>query len=288
MKLGMVLEGGGMRGIYTAGVLDFFMDKDFYPDGVFGVSAGVCHGASYASHQRGRSYRINLENCRNRNYMSFSSWLRTGDFFNADFAYHQIPDELIPFDYDTYDEYRPMMPLYAVVTNVDTGRAEYKNCGDMHKGINYVRASSSLPLMARIVGVDGKRYLDGGISDSIPVEAAMELGYERNILVLTRPEGYRKEASKLIPEIGLLYGRRYPNLVKAMENRHIVYNETLDRIEELEKEGKVFVLRPSATINVSRIERKPEKLEAMYELGYEDAKASFEAIRYFAQQCWEG
>lgn len=287
MKLGMVLEGGGMRGIYTAGVLDYFMDKDFYPDAIFGVSAGACHGASYASHQRGRSYRINLENCDNKDYMSLSSWLKTGDFFNADFAYHQIPDELIPFDYDTYNEYRHQMPLYAVVTNVDTGRAEYKNTGDMRKGINYVRASSSLPLMARIVGINGRRYLDGGISDSIPVAAAMEMGYERNILVLTRPEGYRKEPSKLVPEIRAIYGRRYPNLVKAMEQRHIVYNETMDLIDELEKEGRVFVIRPSAGMSISRLEKRPEKLDAMYELGYEDAKASFDALKYFAEHCWE-
>lgn len=284
MKLGMVLEGGGMRGMYTAGVLDLLMEKDFYPDGIFGVSAGVCHGASYASHQKGRSYRINVENCTNSDYMSFKSWLRTGDFFNADYAYGRIPDELIPFDYETYDRYRGSMPLYAVVTNVDTGRAEYIPVGDMHKGIAYVRASASLPIMARIVGVDGRRYLDGGVSDSIPVEAAMEHGYERNIVVLTRPEGYVKEPNELMPVIERIYGRRYPNLVRASAERHIVYNRTLERLAELEKEGRVFIIRPSETIKVSRIERKPEKLDAIYRLGYEDAAACFDELSAFAEE----
>ena len=284
MKLGMVLEGGGMRGMYTAGVLDLFMDRGFYPDGIFGVSAGVCHGASYASHQRGRSYEINVGNCRNRHYMSLWSFLTTGDYFNADYAYRRIPDELVPFDYGAYDRYRHSMPLYAVVTNVDTGRAEYINTGDMHKGIAYLRASSSLPVVARIVGVRGRRYLDGGIADSIPIEASMAHGFERNIVVLTRPTGYRKEPNELQPLIERIYGRQYPNFVRASAERHEVYNRELDRIAELEVEGRVFVLRPSAEIEVSRIEKDPAKLEAIYQLGYSDAEASFESLSSFAHE----
>ena len=284
MKLGMVLEGGGMRGMYTAGVLDYFMEKDFYPDGIFGVSAGACHGASYASHQKGRSYRINVENCRNRDYMGVGSWLRTGDFFNVDYAYGRIPDELLPFDYETYDRERANMPLYAVVTNVDTGKPEYMDTGDMHKGIAYVRASASLPFMARIVGVDGKRYLDGGISDSIPVDAALCHGYDRLIVVLTRPEGYRKEpqSRRMLSLLDHVYGRRYPNLVKDMKERHEVYNRELDRVEELCREGKAFVLRPSVSMEISRLEKDPDKLRAIYELGYEDAKKHFSDLKAFA------
>ena len=283
MKLGMVLEGGGMRGMYTAGVLDLFMDRDLYPDGIFGVSAGVCHGASYASHQRGRSYEINVKNCRNRHYMGLWSFLRTGDYFNADYAYRRIPDELIPFDYDAYDRYRDSMPLYAVVTNVDTGRAEYVPTGDMHRGIAYVRASSSLPVAARIVGIGGRRYLDGGISDSIPVEASMDHGFERNIVVLTRPAGYRKEPNELQPLIEKVYGRRYPNLVRTSAERHEAYNRELDLIDELEKEGRAFVIRPSVSMEVSRIEKDPAKLDAIYRLGYEDASACFEKVKDFSE-----
>ena len=286
MKLGMVLEGGGMRGMYTAGVLDLFMEKDFYPDGIFGVSAGACHGASYASHQKGRSFRINVSNSRNRDYMGIGSWLRTGDFFNAKYAYGKVPDELFPFDYETYDRYRKDMPLYAVVTNVETGKAEYVCTGDMHKGIAYVRASASLPLMARIVGVDGGLYLDGGASDSIPIAASMDMGYDYNIAVLTRPEGYRKEPAdkKMISMLRLVYGHRYPKLVEDMENRHIVYNQELELAEKLEKEGRAFVLRPSADIHISRLEKDPKKLEVIYELGYEDAREHFEEMAAFAER----
>lgn len=284
MNLGMVLEGGGMRGIYTAGVLDFLMEQNFYPDGVIGVSAGACHACSYISHQIGRSARINLEHCDDKHYMSADSWVKTGDFFNVDFAYREIPDELEPYDYAAFDRFQEETKFYVAATNVDTGCAEYPRVEEMHRDIAYVRASSSLPLLARIVGIHGRRYLDGGVADSIPVDAFRDLGYLRNIVVLTQIEGYRKKPNKMLPVIRAVYGRLYPNLVKASAERHIHYNEELDRVAELEAAGEAFVLRPSRFIKISRIEKDRDKLEEMYRLGYEDAKAQFPALLAFAEK----
>lgn len=287
MKLGMVLEGGGMRGIYTAGVLDYFMEQNFYPDGVIGVSAGACHACSYLSHQIGRSARINLEHCDDKRYMSADSWVKTGDFFNVRFAYHTLPDELEPYDYEAFDHYQEETPFYAAATNVDTGRAEYLPVREMHRDIVYVRASSSLPLLSRIVGIHGKRYLDGGVADSIPIDAFRELGYQRSIVVLTQVAGYRKKPNKMMPAIRAVYGRRYPNLVKASAERHIHYNEELDRVAALEAAGEAFVLRPSRLISISRIEKDRGKLQEMYQLGYDDAKANFAALLAFAKKARE-
>lgn len=284
MKLGMVLEGGGMRGMYTAGVLDYLMDREFYPDGLLGVSAGACHGCSYASHQRGRSYQINLEHCRDKRYMSWSSWLKTGEFFNADFAYHRIPDELVPYNYEKFERQRETMPFYVGVTNVETGKPEYLPVQEMHRDVAYVRASSSLPLAARIIGIDGKRYLDGGIADSIPVDGMRGLGFQRNIVVLTRPAGYQKKPNAMLPAIRMVYGMRYPKLVEAAAERHLQYNAELARIADLEAAGEVFVLRPSRRIDVSRLERNPKRLDAIYELGYDDARAAFDELQAFAER----
>lgn len=281
MSLGMVLEGGGMRGIYTAGVLDYFMDRDFYPDGVAGVSAGACHGCSYVSKQRGRSYRINLGYARDPRYMSFRSLLLTGDYFGARFAYHRIPEELVPYDYETFEKYKELMPFYAVTTNVDTGKAEYFKIKDMRREVELVRASASLPLMARIVGFDGKKLLDGGIADSIPIDFMRRAGFKKNIVILTQIEGYRKEKNSLSWLIDLVYKRRYPKLAEAVAERHIGYNRTLDELCELEERGEVFILRPSRFIPVSRVEKDTKVLNKMYELGYNDAEESFGKLMEF-------
>lgn len=278
MSLGVVLEGGGMRGMYTAGVLDYFMEMGLYPDGIAGVSAGACHGCSYASKQKGRSYRINTKYCKDWRYMSFRSLIFTGDYFGADFAYHRIPDELEPFDYETYDENRDKMPLYAVVTDVETGKAYYRRLQDMHTDVEWVRASASMPVMSRLVELEGRKYLDGGVADSIPLRFFRKMGYDKNIVVLTQVAGYRKKKNGMLPLIDLLYGKRYPAFLKAMASRHLRYNKTLDKIEELERAGEVFVLRPSVFVPISRIEKRPEKLNAIYELGYQDAQRNYEAI----------
>lgn len=283
MSLGLVLEGGGMRGMYTAGVLDYFMERDFYPDGVVGVSAGACHGCSYVSKQKGRSYRINTTYCRDWRYMSFRSLLLTGDYFGAEFAYHRIPEELVPYDNAAFEANRNKMPLYVTVTNVETGKAEYRRIDDMRRDVDWVRASASLPLLARTVGLDGKQFLDGGIADSIPLRFFRKMGFDKNIVVLTQPAGYRKEPNQLMPLIDLYYGRKYPKLVKAAASRHLRYNKTLDKIEELEAAGEIFVLRPSVRVPVSRTEHDPARIRAIYMLGYRDAERQFDALCRYAK-----
>lgn len=220
MKTGLVLEGGGVRGIYTAGVLDVFMEHGIGFDGVIGVSAGAIHGCSYLSGQKGRSIRYYKQYCNDPRFMSFQSLLKTGDFVGVDFCYHELPEKLDIYDNEAFK--RCGVPFYVVCTNVDTGKPEYIRLTDMVAQIDYLRASASLPYFSRIVEIDGKRYLDGGCTDSIPLEAFRKMGYARNVLILTRPEDYRKkEEMRALP--GIAY-RKYPAFAEALRNRHEAYN----------------------------------------------------------------
>lgn len=277
-KLGLVLEGGGMRGVYTMGVLDYFMEHNLYTDGVIGVSAGACHACSYASKQQGRAWRINKRFLNDKRYMSMQSLIKTGDLFGADFIYNVIPNELEVFDYDTF--HKSGMKLYAVCTDVESGKAVYAPCMDMKKDIAYVRASASLPLLSKIVEVNGKKLLDGGVADSIPIQYFQSLGYEKNIIVLTQAKEYRKGKNNLMPIIKRTY-RKYPEFVKAMQERHIHYNRTLDEINLMEKEGSVFVIRPSQPVEIGRLEKNMHALRALYEQGYQDAANHYEALLQF-------
>lgn len=277
-KLGLVLEGGGMRGVYTMGVLDYFMEHNLYTDGVIGVSAGACHACSYVSKQRGRAWRINERFLNDKRYMSMQSLIKTGDLFGADFIYNVIPNELEVFDYDTF--HKSGMKLYAVCTDVESGKAVYAPCMDMKKDIAYVRASASLPLLSKIVEVNGKKLLDGGVADSIPIQYFQNLGYEKNIIVLTQAKEYRKGKNNLMPIIKRTY-RKYPEFVKAMQERHIHYNRTLDEINLMEKEDSVFVIRPSQPVEIGRLEKNMHALRALYEQGYQDAANHYEALLQF-------
>ena len=215
-KTGLVLEGGGQRGIYTAGVLDVFMDNDIEVDGVIGVSAGAIHGLSYVARQRGRNMRYNMKYRNNKHYMSLYSLLTTGDICGEQFCYHDIPEKLDPLDYDAF--LANPTKLYVGCSNLDTGEAEYLECTDMRKpeDVNKVRASASLPLVSNIVEVDGMKLLDGGVSDSIPIFAFRRMGYRRNIVVLTRPEGYRKGPDKMLR---LEAGRYRESLLSSLLSR---------------------------------------------------------------------
>lgn len=277
-KLGMVLEGGGMRGVYTAGVLDFFMDQDFYPDGVIGVSAGACHATSYVSKQRGRNYRVNTKYLDNKEYLSLTSLLKTGSLFGMEFMFHRIPEELDPYDYDTFNASK--MEFIAVSTNMETGKGEYHIIKDAKDDIDYIQASSSLPLLSRGVEKDGLKLMDGGVGDSIPVNYMIEHGYNKNIVVLTQCADYRKGKNNLLPIIKYNY-KHYPKFVEALADRHIRYNKTLDDLARLEKEGKVFIIRPTKPVTISRVEKNKEKLQALYDEGYADAKAKYEAMMAF-------
>ena len=272
---GLILEGGGMRGAYTAGVLDFFLDKNLEFDNVYGVSAGAVNACSYLSKQRGRAFKVDVDYLEEKDYAGISVFLRTGDFFGVDFCYNKIPNELNPYDKDTFNSYEGN--FYAVVTNCETGQAEYMKIEDMDEDIIKIRASASLPMLSRFVEINGVKYLDGGVSDSIPIYQARKSGCKKNVIVLTRDKDYRKSKNNMMPLIKLKY-RKYPELVKSMQNRHKLYNKTLKYIDKLEAEGKIVVIRPKMEVDIGRLEKDKEKLTNLYHQGYNDAKEKYQEI----------
>ncbi len=281
MNAGLILEGGGMRGVYTAGVLDFFLDMELEFEEVYGVSAGSIHASSYLSKQRGRSIDISTEYLNDPRYCSVRSLIKTGNLFGVKMCYDEIPNQLNPYDHETFLKYPGR--FYAVLTDCKTGKARYQQIKDMNRDIWAIRASSSLPLVSRMIGIHGHIYLDGGIADSIPVKHSQEQGNVKNVVVLTRDQRYRKSPNEAIKLIRSLY-RRYPELVAQMENRHIRYNETLDYIAKGEEDGTIFVIRPSKTVDVGRIEKDKEKLTGLYNQGYEDAKESYGDLKKFLEE----
>lgn len=268
-KIGLVLEGGGHRGIYTAGVLDTFAENKISFDGIMGVSAGCVHGASFLSGQIGRSIRYTTKYCDNSNYMGIGSLITTGNFFNEKFCYYDLPETLDPFDNDTFDKNQTQ--FFAVCTDVKTGSAIYHECETL-KGekIKWLQASASMPLVSKIIKIDDNLLLDGGIADSIPIKKMQELGFEKNIVILTQEAGYRKNPNSLLPIIKLVY-KKYPKLIEAIENRHIIYNQQLEFLEEQEKLGNVIIIRPSEKPTASRTEKDKEKILETYNLGKKDA-----------------
>ncbi len=276
MKTGLVLEGGAMRGIYVAGVLDAFMEQQVMVDGVIGVSAGAIHGCSYVSGQHGRSIRYYLKHCRDWRFMSFRSWIFTGNLVNTQFCYHDLPEKLDVYDHEAFEA--SPMKFYVTCTNVETGQAEYILMEDMRE-IEYLQASASMPIVSQIVEVTGKKLLDGGVSDSVPVKAFRKMGYEHCVVVLTRPAGYRKKPSSM-GLIRRMY-KKYPAFVKAMEERYIHYNQTMEEIERLEKAGEILVIRPSQDPKIGRMEKDREKVQEVYQLGYTDALHKMEELEAF-------
>ena len=264
MKTCIVLEGGAMRGVFTAGVLDVFLERNIEPDACIGVSAGACLACSFLTKQKGRGFAVMTDYLDDKDYCSLSSLVRTGDLFGADFLYHKIPEELYPIDNDAF--LAGKTELYTVVTNVETGAPEYHRVEDMFRDVDWVRASSSLPLAARMVDLQGQKYLDGGVSDPIPVKKALEMGFDKVIVVLTRHRAFLKSKEKTIPLIRLKY-RNYPKLVEDMKNRHAVYNESLDLVKRLENEGKIFVIAPGDPLNISRTEKNMALLRDGYQQG---------------------
>lgn len=276
MKTGLILEGGAVRGIYTAGVLDAFMDHQITFDGVIGVSAGAIHGCSYVSGQRGRSIRYYKKYLHHPEFMSLRSLLKTGSLVGSHFCYQELPQKLDPFDYQTFID-SPAV-FYAVCTNLDTGKAEYISMEDGLR-LDYLEASASMPMVSKIVEIDGQKYLDGGVADSIPLEAAFHLGYDKNVLILTRPGDYRKKHSSQF--LMKRFYRDYPAFVKTMENRADAYNQTLEQIDRLEKEGKILVIRPASDLHVKRMEKNLKKVQAAYDTGYHDGAQAAEKIKEF-------
>lgn len=277
-QAGLILEGGGMKGVYTAGVLDFFIDKGIEFSSVYGVSAGACTMCSYVSGQRGRGYHASVDYLGDKNYCSIYSLLKTGDLFNADMCYYQIPDLLIPYDHEAFHRYQGT--CYSVVTNIETGCPEYIPIKDMKKDIEAIRASASLPLVSKNVVWKDQLYLDGGISDAIPLKESIRTGNKKNVVIMTKEKGYRRSPSSMTSLIKLRY-RKYPRVYELMKNRHTSYNETLDFIAGQVKEGNVFLIQPKQKSQVGRIEKDKEKLKALYEEGYRDGADSYEELLKF-------
>ncbi len=265
MKKGLVLEGGAMRGLFTAGVLDVLMENAVEFDGVVGVSAGACFGCNYKSGQIGRTLRYNLKFCKDKRYCSFRSLVFTGDMYGADFCYYKIPNELDLFDNEAYKKHPAEFHL--VCTDIVTGKPVYRKMDSLEgKEVEWIRASASMPLAAKIVEIEGQKLLDGGVSDSVPVKYFESLGFNRNVVVLTQPEGYVKLPNKLMPLARVVY-KKYPALLKAMETRHEVYNATTEYIAREEKAGRLFVIRPDEDLPVSHVSHNPQKLQSAYNTG---------------------
>lgn len=277
LKTGLVLEGGAMRGIYTAGVLDVFLDKNIKFDVVVGVSAGAIHGCTYLAAQNGRNIRYYKKYCRDRRFMSLYSLITTGSLVGEQFCYHDIPDRLDPFDYETFRNCGS--DFYAVCTDVEKGTPVYVKIDDMKTQINYLLASASMPMVSKTVELGGRKLLDGGVSDSIPFKAAEKLGCDRIVVVQTREEGYRKSPEgNFVSE--LMY-KKYPDFAKAIRNRHIQYNSTLDYISRAEKNGEIVVIRPTCHVDIKRTEKNPEIIEKMYQLGRADAEEKAESVMHY-------
>ena len=274
-QAGLVLEGGGMKGIFTAGVLDFFLDKDIMLSSVYGVSAGACHMCSYLSRQRGRARDVNIDYLETKSYCSVRSLLTSGDLFNVNMCYHLIPDYLHPYDHKTFAAYEGK--AYSVATNIVTGRPEYLRIRNMNADIDKIRASASLPLVSRNVKIDGNYYLDGGLSDSIPLQKSIMDGNRKNIVVMTKETGYVRRPTA---HLGLIKARylKYPKVTELMAERHISYNEQAAYIERQRENGQAFVIRPRVPSQVGRVEKDVEKLKALYQQGYDEAAACYEEL----------
>lgn len=279
MKKGLVLEGGAMRGLFTAGVIDVFMENKIEFDGLVGVSAGAVFGCNYKSGQIGRTLRYNLKYCRDRRYCSFWNIIRHGDMYPKQFCYHDIPEKLDVFDKEAFNN-NPMK-FYVVATDVETGKPVYR-CFDKTEGdyLEFMRASASMPFVSSIVEAYGKKMLDGGISDSIPLEFFEKEGYDRNIVITTREKGYKKEKNPLSPIAPLFYAK-YPNMAKAILERHIMYNKQLEYIESREKSGDVLVIRPERPLELKHAEHDAKKLQSAYDYGRELANKRLSEVKEY-------
>ena len=279
MRTGLVLEGGAMRGMFTAGVMDVMMEQGLRYDSAIGVSAGAAFGVNYKSGQIGRVLRYNVRFCRDRRYCGLGSYLKTGDLYSTSFCYGEAPLRLDPFDFDAYAK-NPMR-FYVVCTDVHTGEAVYHEyTGYADHGFDWIRASASLPLAAKIVRIDGRELLDGGMVHSIPLRYMESLGCRRNVVILTQPRGYLKKPNRLLPLIRRRY-RAYPALIHALENRHDMYNAELSYVARREREGEAFVIRPHEALPIGRVEKDPKKLRMVYALGRAAAEEALPALTAF-------
>lgn len=275
MKIGLVLEGGAMRGMFTAGVLDVLLDEQIAVDGAVTVSAGALFVINYPAKQRGRVLRYNLKYLHDKRYMGWHSLFTTGNVVNKAFAFYELPFTLDPFDQATFAA--SQIDFWVTLTNIETGEPEYVKITDAFAQMEALRATSAMPMVSRVVEIEGKKYLDGGISDSIPLDKAMALGYDKIIVILTRPLDYRKKPSN--NWLFKLFYRNYPKLIERWANRYAEYNQAVEKVIEMEKAGKIFVIRPSESLDISRLEKDLAKVQAMYDLGVKDGQAALSELK---------
>ena len=281
MKKGLVLEGGAMRGLFTAGIIDVMMEAGVEPDGLIGVSAGAAFGCNYKSRQPGRAIRYNTRFAKDGRYSGLKSLLTTGDYFNAQFGYHIVPYQYDLFDVETFEQ-NPM-EFMVVCTDVLTGQAVYHKMDRVdYDELEWLRASASMPLASKVVEVAGRKLLDGGVADSIPLAYFESIGYDRNVVILTQPEGYVKHRTKLMPlmRIGL---RRYPEMIQAMDRRYLMYNRELEFVRQAEREGRCLVIRPDEKLPIGHISHDLEEMKRVYQIGREMGDRYIERIKAFYQ-----
>ena len=279
MKRGLVLEGGAMRGLWTAGITDVMMEHDIWPDGLVGVSAGAAFGCNYKSRQIGRAIRYNMRFAKDSRYSGIRSLLTTGDYFNAEFDYHIVPKQYEIYDDDAFN--RNPMEFIVVCTDVETGEAVYQPLTEAnYDTYEWIRASASMPLVSKVVSIQRRKLLDGGVADSIPLAYTESRGYDRNVVVLTQPLGYQKEHNRLMPLMRLAL-RRYPEMIKALDYRHIMYNKQLEYVAQAEREGRCLVIRPDAKIPIGHISHNPQQMQHVYQIGRAIGERYIERIKDF-------
>lgn len=274
---GLILEGGGMRGVYTAGVLEYFLEKELFFPYVIGVSAGACQGSSYVARQPGRNKQVTIDYVTHQEYISYRNLLLKKELFGMDFIFDKLPNELVPFDFETFNS--AAEKFLVGTTDCITGEPVYFDKNDIPEDfLKIIRASSTLPFMAPAIEFQGRTLMDGGISDPIPIRKAIADGVQKNVIILTKPKGYRKKKSSFSWLPRYVY-KDFKGLHKALETRYKMYNETLDYIEELEARNEIMVIRPSQDLKVGRVERNPDKLTRLYDVGYQDAAEIYDSLK---------
>ena len=281
-KTGLVMEGGAMRGMFTAGVTDVLMENGITFDGAMGVSAGATFGCNLKSQQIGRTIRYNKRFCGDPRYASFKSWLKTGDLFGEEFCYHELPEKLDVFDTEAFTN-NPM-DFWVVATNVETGGPVYYQC-TTGKGVDleWIRASASMPMLSRVVEIGDHHLLDGGVADSIPVRQMEKFGYEKIVVILTQPLDYRKKKNQYLPLAKILL-RKYPKMIEAMANRHIRYNKTTAYIRRKEQAGELFAIRPPEALNIKSTVKDPAELERVYQMGRQTMLDRLPELKAYLQE----
>ena len=279
MKKGLILEGGAMRGLFTAGVMDVMLENGIEFDGAIGVSAGAAFGCNYKSKQIGRVIRYNTRFCRDKRYSGLYSLITDGNIYSTKFCYDEVPNKYDKFDFETYK--KNPMEFYVVCTDIVTGEPVYHVYeGVEDHGFDWIRASASMPMVSQIVEIDDMKLLDGGIADSVPVKYFESIGYDRNVVILTQPIDYQKKKNSMLPLVKMMY-KKYPRLVETMANRHNVYNETLEYIKEKEKKGELLVIRPETDLPVGKIEKNPDNIKKAYEIGRKEGEKRLSEIIEF-------